>query len=214
MRKIDTVVFDLGKVLLDWDPRYYYARHFGEDSEALEFFVNEVVPSRWIVEMDAGKPAARAISERQLLHPRYAELIAHWSAGWPHMLRGEIAGTAAIIRQLKTQGVSLFALTNFSTETFPIARERCPTLALFEDIVVSGEIGMIKPDPQIFRYTVQHCGLHPQTTLFVDDLAANVSAAQDQGWHAVLFRSPEWLHSDLQSLGLMPATDASLHKDE
>ena len=210
MHRIDTVVFDLGKVLLDWDPRYYYARHFDGNSEALEFFVNEVVPSRWIVEMDAGKPAARAIRERQLLHPPHAELIARWSEGWPHMLRGEIEGTAAIIRQLKNQGVRLFALTNFSTETFPIARERCPTLALFEDIVVSGEIGMIKPDPEIFKYTVRHCGLEPQATLFVDDLATNVRAAQDEGWQAVVFRSPELLRSDLQSLGLIPVADASL----
>ena len=211
MHGIDTVVFDLGKVLLDWDPRYYYARHFGGDSEALEFFVNEVVPSRWIVEMDAGKPAARAISERQRLHPRHADLIALWSAGWPLMLRGEISGTAAIIRQLKTQGLKLFALTNFSTETFPIARERCPTLALFEDIVVSGEIGMIKPDPEIFRYTARHCRLEPQATLFIDDLPANVRAAQDEGWQAALFRSPELLCADLKALGLMPAADASLH---
>lgn len=202
---VDTVVFDLGKVLLDWDPRYFYARHFHGDTAALEHFVTHIIPSAWIVEMDAGKPAAQAIAERQRAHPQHADLIGRWTEGWPLMLRGEIPGTATLLRELKARGLHLYALTNFSTETFPIARERCPSLALFEDIVVSGEIGLIKPDPRIYAHTNTHCRLNPPATAFIDDMPANVAAGRAAGWHALHFTSPEQLRADLATLGLLQA---------
>lgn len=202
---IDAALFDLGKVLLDWDPRFFYARHFANDHEgrdALEHFVKTVVPGSWILEMDAGKPAAQAIAERQAQFPEHAELIGLWSAGWPEMLRGEIAGTAAILRELKTRGLRLYALTNFSTETFPIAQARCPSLALFEHAVVSGEIGLTKPDPRIYAHAIRHCRLTPERTVFVDDLVVNVEAGRAAGLRALHFTSPERLRADLQ--GLLP----------
>ena len=200
---IDAVVFDLGKVLLDWDPRYFYARHFRDDIAALEHFVMHIIPPAWIGEMDAGKPAALAIAEQQRRHPEHAALIGLWAEGWPHMLRGEIEGTAALLGELKARGFRLCALTNFSTETFPIARERCPSLALFEDIVVSGEIGLVKPDPRIYAHTNAHCRLHPQRTVFIDDMPANVAAGRAAGWHALQFTSPLALRADLAALGLL-----------
>jgi len=200
---VDTAVFDLGKVLLDWDPRYFYARYFEGDSAALEHFVTQIIPPTWIVEMDAGKPAAQAIAERQRAHPQHAELIGQWTEGWPVMLRGEIPGTVAVLRELKARGLRLHALTNFSTETFPIARERCPSLALFEDIVMSGEIGLIKPDPRIYAHTTAHCRLNPAATVFIDDMPANVAAGRAAGWHAIQFTSPEQLRADLATLGLL-----------
>lgn len=199
---IDAVVFDLGKVLLDWDPRYFYTRHFHGDTAALEHFVTHIIPPAWIGEMDAGKPAAQAIAEQQRVHPQHAALIGLWAEGWPLMLRGEIAGTAALLRELKARGLRLYALTNFSTETFPIARERCPSLALFEDIVVSGAIGLVKPDPRIYAHTSAHCRLHPQTTVFIDDMPANVAAGRAAGWQALQFTSPGALRIDLAVLGL------------
>lgn len=202
---IDSVVFDLGKVLLDWDPRYYYQQHFGSDSQGLERFVLDIVPGTWIAGMDGGKPATEAIAERQRELPQHARLIGLWTEGWPAMLRGEVAGTAQIIRELKSRGLRLYALTNFSTETFPIALQRCPTLAMFEDMVVSGEIGLVKPDPRIYAYTAQRCRLVPAQTLFIDDMAANVAAASEAGWHALRFVSPERLRADLLRRGLLPA---------
>ena len=202
---IDTVVFDLGKVLLDWDPRYFYAGHFRGDPAALEHFVTRIIPSAWIGEMDAGKPAAQAVAEQQRAHPEHAALIDLWAGGWPAMLRGEIAGTAALLRELKARGLRLYALTNFSAETFPVARKRCPSLALFEDIVVSGEIGLIKPDPRIYAHTNAHCRLNPQATVFIDDMPPNVAAGRAAGWHAIQFTSPEVLRTDLATLGLLPA---------
>ena len=197
---IDAALFDLGKVLLDWDPRFFYARHFAGDPDGLGHFVRTVVPGTWIIEMDAGKPAAQAIAERQALFPEHAELIGLWSQGWPEMLRGEIEGTAAILRELKDRGLRLYALTNFSTETYPIAQSRCPTLALFEHAVVSGEIGLTKPDPRIYAHAIEHCRLTPARTVFVDDLLVNVEAGRAAGLQAVHFTSPEQLRADLGAL--------------
>jgi len=204
MTRIDSIVFDLGKVLLDWDPRYFYQQHFPDDHDGLEGFVRNIVPGSWIVSMDAGKPSSAAIAERQREHPDHAHLIGLWMQGWGQMLRGEIAGTAQILRELKARELRLYALTNFSMETFPLAQQRCPTLALFDDIVVSAEIGLIKPDPRIYAYTERRCRLTPTNTLFIDDLEVNVAAARTAGWHAEQFVSPEGLRASLSQLALLP----------
>ena len=199
---MDTVLFDLGKVLLDWSPRYYYARFFDEEA-ALERFLADVVAPEWILEMDGGKPIDRAIAERQGRFPEHAELIARWKEGWPEMLRGEISGTVAVVEALRSRGRRLYALTNFSTETFPHARARCPSLALFRDIVVSGEVGLVKPDFRIYALVIERCRLDPASTVFVDDVAANVEAAAAQGFHALQFTTPERLREALRSLALL-----------
>ena len=121
---MDAVLFDLGKVLLDWSPRYYYERFFPGDEAGLARFLGEVVASEWILEMDRGRPMADAIAARQRLYPEHAELIARWREGWPEMLRGEIAGTVAVLEALAARGRRLYALTNFSHETWPVARAR------------------------------------------------------------------------------------------
>lgn len=201
---MDAVLFDLGKVLLDWDPRYYY-RDFFDDERALEAFVREVVAPEWILEMDAGKPAAQAVAERSRLYPDHAGLIARWPSGWPAMLRGEIAGSVAVLAALRERGLRLYALTNFSTETFPVARERHAFLGWFEDIVVSGEHGLVKPDPRIYRLAIERCRLEPARTVFVDDSPANVAAGRAAGMHALHFTAPERLRADLVALGVLPA---------
>lgn len=199
---MDTVLFDLGKVLLDWDPRYFYRAYF-DDERALEFFVHRVVAQDWILEMDAGKPAARAIEERSRLYPEHAALIALWPRGWPAMLRGEIAGAVAILSELRDRGRRLYALTNFSTETFPVARERHAFLGWFEDIVVSGEHGIVKPDPRIYSLAIERCRLDPIRTVFIDDSEANVAAGREAGLHALHFTSPETLRADLARIGVL-----------
>jgi FMN phosphatase YigB (HAD superfamily) len=109
--------------------------------------------------MDRGRPMAQAIAARQRLHPAHAELIARWREGWPEMLRGEIAGTVAVLDELASRGRRLYALTNFSHETWPVARARFGFLGRFEDVVVSGEVGMVKPDPRIYRLAIERCRL-------------------------------------------------------
>jgi 2-haloacid dehalogenase len=200
---VDAVLFDLGKVLLDWNPRYFYARFFDGDEDALERFLAEAVPGHWILEMDAGTPSAIAIAERQRFLPQYAELIGRWSEGWPQMLRGEIAGSVAILDELRRRGSRLYALTNFSTETFPIARERCEFLGWFEDIVVSGEHGLVKPDRRIYELAIRRCRLEAARTVFIDDTPANVEVARELGLHALHFTGPDKLRADLVELGLL-----------
>lgn len=200
---MDAVLFDLGKVLLDWSPRYYYERFFGGDEARLARFLDEVVAPEWIVEMDRGLPMAEAIAARQRRHPEHAELIAQWREGWPEMLRGEIAGTVALLDELAARGRRLHALTNFSRETWPIARARFEFLGRFEHVVVSGEVGMVKPDPRIYRLAIERCRLAPARTVFVDDMPANVDAARGEGLHAVHFTTPERLREALVELGAL-----------
>jgi 2-haloacid dehalogenase len=199
----EAFLFDLGKVLLDWDPRYFYARYFPADAAGLEDFMRRVVAPEWILEMDAGKPAAQAIEERSREFPEYAALIALWPHGWPTMLRGEIGASVAILGELRGRGHRLFALTNFSTDTFAIARERHAFLGWFEDIVMSGEHGIVKPDPRIYRLAIERCRLDAARTVFVDDSPANVAAGRAAGMHALHFTAPERLRAELVSLGLL-----------
>jgi 2-haloacid dehalogenase len=200
---MDTVVFDLGKVLLDWSPRYFYEQFFAGDEQALERFLQEAVPPEWIVEMDAGKPAVNAMVERRRACPEHAELIGQWKKGWPQMLRGEIRGSVEILAELRARGRRLYALTNFSVETFPIARERFAFLGWFDDIVVSGEHGIVKPDPRIYALTNSRCRLEPARTVFVDDSPLNVDAARASGMHALHFTDAAKLRAELASLGLL-----------
>ncbi|MBM3347856.1 MAG: HAD-IA family hydrolase [Betaproteobacteria bacterium] len=115
-------------------------------------------------------------------------------------MRGEIAGTAALLHELKSRGLRLYALTNFSSETWPIAQARCPTLALFDDVVVSAEVALVKPDPRIYAHAISRCRLRPAHTVFVDDLPVNVGAAAAAGLQALHFTTPERLREDLAGL--------------
>jgi len=199
---MDTVLFDLGRVLLDWDPRYYYGRFFSSD-DALEHFVQHVIAHDWYLEMDAGKPADQAIAERSRRFPEHAALIARWKEGWPVMLRGTIAGTVEILDALRRRGLRLYALTNFSNETWPLAKARFECLSWFEDVIVSGEHGIVKPDPRIFELAISRCRLDPAKTAFIDDVAANVEAGRACGLHAIHFTSSEKLRADLKELQLL-----------
>jgi 2-haloacid dehalogenase len=201
--QFDTVLFDLGAVLIDWNPRYLYREHFAGDEAAMEHFLDEIVPTEWNRSIDAGKTFDEAVAERIKLHPTHADLIRLWRDGWPKMLADAIPGSVAILGELKARGCRLFALTNWSAETFPIARERFEFLNWFEDVVVSGEVMLAKPDPRIFALTIERCRLEPRKTVFIDDSPPNVEAGRAAGLHALLFRNPETLRRDLAGLGLL-----------
>jgi len=199
---IQTLLFDLGKVLLDWDPRYFYRQFFPDDERALERFMLEALPVDWALSMDRGEPMAEAMARGQRANPAHAELIGRWAEGWPQMLRGEMAASVEILDAADRAGHALYALTNFSTETWPIATARCPVLGRFRDVVISGEIGMVKPDREIYLYTIERCRLDPARTLFIDDLAVNVAAARDCGLNAVQFTGAQQLRADLERHGV------------
>lgn len=205
-RLLSTVVFDLGAVLIDWDPRYVYRDLFPGDEAAMEAFLADVTSATWNHQMDAGRPWADAIAELVAIHPDRRELIeAYWDR-WAEMLHGDIPETVAILRELRDRGeVRLLALTNWSAETFPVARERFDFLGWFEGIVVSGEEGVAKPDPAIFRILLERYAVAPEQALFVDDRPENVTAAEALGMVGTVYRTPGALREELVALGLLPA---------
>jgi 2-haloacid dehalogenase len=201
--KIEAVLLDLGGVLIDWNPRYLYRPHFGDDLEAMEHFLARVCAPEWNLQMDAGKPFAEAVAERQRQFPEHAALIALWKDGWAQMLRDVIPETVQILAELRSRGRRLFALTNWSAETFPVAQRRFPFLQWFEDIVVSGEVKLAKPDPRIYRLALERNRLRAETTLFVDDALHNVRAARALGLPAIHFQSAHVLRAELAQRGLL-----------
>lgn len=198
---IDTVVFDLGGVLIDWDPRHLYRQLF-HDHEKMERFLAEICSPEWNAQQDAGRPWHEAISELSARHPGHAALIAAYRARWSEMLGGEITGSVAVLRELRERGLRLYALTNWSHETFPLARQQYPFLRWFEGILVSGEERLIKPDPAIFALLLSRFGITAARAAFIDDAPRNVSAASTAGLHAIHFNTPAQLRGDLIALGL------------
>ena len=202
MTSPSTVVFDLGGVLIDWDPRYAYRQMGGSEAE-IEHFLEHVAVSEWNRQMDAGKPFAEAIAERKERFPEHAEWLDAWWSRWPDMLGGAIDGTVQILRDLLDAGTPVYALTNWSAETFPIAQERFDFLDWFEGIVVSGEIQKAKPDAEIYHHLADDFGITLPEAVFIDDLPANVEAARSVGLHGIRFEGPEKLRLDLEALGLL-----------
>jgi 2-haloacid dehalogenase len=196
------VVFDLGGVLIDWDPRYLY-RKLLADEAAVEEFLATVCTPEWNAEQDRGRPFAEGIAELVERHPVHAAAITAYHERWPEMLGGGIPGVVELLAELRSAGVPLYALTNWSAETFGIARERFEFLDWFDGVVVSGEERMVKPDLAIFRLLLDRFGLAPEGALFVDDSPANVAAARELGFDAVQFHGPDRLRRDLRERGLL-----------
>ena len=142
-------------------------------------------------------------------HPQRRELIEAYRRRWPEMLAGEIPGTIDVLADLRAAGVRLLALSNWSAETFPVARERFEFLAWFEEIVISGEVGVNKPDRRIFEHLMEHFDIEPRATLFIDDSSANVEAAEELGFGAILFTDAGALRRELVRLGLLPEIRAA-----
>lgn len=196
------VVFDLGGVLIDWDPRHLY-RKLLADEAAVEEFLATVCTPEWNAEQDRGRPFAEGVAELVERHPVHAAAITAYHERWTEMLGGDIGGTVELLAELRATGVPLYALTNWSAETFGIARERFQFLSWFDGVLVSGEERMTKPDPAIFQLLLDRFGLDPQATFYVDDSPANVAAASELGFDAVRFTGPERLRRDLEARGLL-----------
>lgn len=199
---IDTVVFDLGGVLIDWNPRYLYRRLF-DDEAAMEHFLAHVCTGPWNEQQDAGRPWSEAIEGLQAKHPEHAPLIAAFRERWEEMLAGPIAGSVELLAELRSRGVRLYALTNWSNETFPRALELYDFLHWFQGIVVSGEERLIKPDPRIYQCLFERYGVDPARSLYIDDARRNVDAAAALGMQAWWFQGADGLRTWLASHGLV-----------
>jgi 2-haloacid dehalogenase len=197
------VVFDIGGVILDWNPRHLYRKLCNGDDAAMERFLTTVCTPEWNALQDAGRPLVEAT--RMLLdrHPADELLIRAYYDRWDEMLVGEVPGTADILAALTDQGVAVYGLTNWSAETFPSAVRRFPVLGLLSGIVVSGEERLVKPDPAIFAVLEDRFGLRPAGTTFIDDSAVNVEAARSLGYDAIRFTAASTLRAELQERGLL-----------
>lgn len=201
--RFDAVVFDLGGVLIDWNPRYLYRSLFHGDEEAMERFLAEVCTPEWNARQDGGRSWREAVDLLSAKFPEHRDLIRAYDERWEETLAGPIKPTVEILADLRRAGLRLAALSNWSAEKFPIARARYDFLDWFETIVVSGDVGLCKPDPRIYRHLLDLTGFEPRRTLFIDDSKANVHAAADVGMTAIEFRTPSDLRSSLVGLGIL-----------
>jgi len=200
---VTAVVFYLGGVLIDWDPRYLYRSLFAGDEAAMELFLATVCTAEWNRAQDAGRPWADAVETLAAAHPDQRDLIRAYWERWPETLGDAIGPTVELLSELREARVPLFALNNWSAETFPTARPRYPFLEWFDGIVISGEVGATKPDPRAYEALLARHDLDPATLAFVDDVPANVAAARQLGMHGIVFTGAGALRADLADLGLL-----------
>lgn len=203
MTEIKNVIFDLGGVLIDWNPEYVYLEVFNGDREKMKWFFDKICTMDWNENQDAGYPLQQATEERVKLFPEYEEWIRIYYGRWEEMLGKQIDGTVTILKQLiYNPNYKVVALTNWSAETFPIALERFDFLHWFEGIVVSGTEKMRKPFNEIYELTLNRFNIEASQSLFIDDNARNIEAAKKMGINTIRFNNPTQLKSELKSLNI------------
>jgi 2-haloacid dehalogenase len=201
--KTPAFIFDLGGVLIDWNPRYLFRKVFDGDEERVDWFLSEVCPQSWNVQMDGGYPFQQAIEDRCQLYPELADVLHTYWDRWDETISGDIPGTVKILAELREVGYPLYVLSNWSAETFARVRQHFPFLEWFDDLVISGQIGLTKPNKDIFDYLLDKVGLPAGQCLFIDDRSENTEAAQQFGFQTVLFTSPEEFRSGLMAKGIL-----------
>jgi 2-haloacid dehalogenase len=198
----DTIIFDLGGVLIDWNPKYVFREIFDTEEE-MDYFFENICTHEWNLQQDAGKSLAVATKERVALFPEYEAAIRAFYGRWEEMLGGPVDETVTLLAHLKeAQSHRLLALTNWSAETFPVALERYDFLHWFEGIVVSGEEKTIKPRRELYKILLNRYHVEPATAVFIDDNAANVEAAKVLGMEGIHFTSAQQLREELRGLGI------------
>jgi 2-haloacid dehalogenase len=190
-------------VLIDWNPRYLYRKLFPGKEPAMEQFLAEVTTPAWNRQMDGGRPFQEAIDELAAQYPGQADLIRAYYDRWPEMLGESDAGTAQVIRDLRERGLRVFALSDWSAETFALAHGRVPELELFDDILISGEAQRTKPDPLLFEMALRRFGMSADQAFFVDDVPANVVGAQAVGLTAIQFSGSAALRETLRDMAVL-----------
>ncbi len=207
LQPIDAVVFDVGGVLLDWDPRHLYRKLF-QDEHAMEQFLAEVCTLEWHTQHDRGVAYERSCAELAAAHPESADLIWAWARRSEEMVAGPIEATIQVVRELREAGVPCYLLTNMETVTWPQRVERFPFLRWFDGAIVSSYEGVAKPDPAIFELLLERFELTPASTLFIDDSEANIHAAQSLGLQTLHFASPAQLRQRLTAAGVLAPSPA------
>ena len=199
-----SVIFDVGRVLFDWDLRYLFAKLIA-DSDELEWFVSNVVTPQWHFQHDAGRPLAEMVPELKAAFPDHALLIDAYATRFNETIPAPMPGSLELVERLDAAGVPLFAITNFGHEFWEGFRPTQPIFDRFGDIVVSGTEKLMKPDPAIYHLAIERFGIDPTGALFIDDNAANVAGAESVGIAAHLFKDAATLEAELVARGFLPA---------
>jgi 2-haloacid dehalogenase len=197
------VVFDLGGVLLDWNPRHLYRKLMADEAE-MEWFLTEVCSPAWHAPHDRGVSTEASCADLASTHPELSELIWAWSRRGEEMVAGVDAGSVEVLREVKARGLPCYVLTNMEAETYPLRLERFPFLGWFDGTVVSGFEGMAKPEPAIFLRLLDRFGLTPHTTLMIDDMKENLEAAGNVGMQTIQFRASHQLREEFETIGVLP----------
>jgi 2-haloacid dehalogenase len=198
-----TIIFDLGGVLIDWNPRYVYSKIFDNEADT-EWFLENICTSAWNLSIDAGKPFAEAVKERSAQYPEWVKQIKAFHLRWEEMLGGDIPESVEILKMIQTAGCFVYGLTNWSAETFPIAYDRFKFLQTFDGIVVSGAEKLTKPDPAIFELLLHRYSLDAGNCLFIDDNMHNITAAAELGFDTIHFINSGQLLDELQQREILP----------
>ena len=203
MKTHSVAVFDLGGVLIDWNPRYLYRKLFTDES-AMEYFLSSICTSDWNLQQDAGRTLAEGCEVLKRQHPEHVEYIDAWLHRYEEMIAGPIQGTVDILSELRSRGVPVYALSNWSSETFPAAQRRFDFLSWFDGMLLSGKVRLVKPDPRIFQLFLETHAVDPAQAIYIDDLTRNVEAANSVGMHGIRFTDPAALRTELVRVGLLP----------
>lgn len=200
MNKFETIIFDLGGVLIDWNPDYVYKTIFNDETKMREFY-DGVCTSEWNEEQDAGRGLKEATEELVAKFPHEERNIRAYYDRWEDMLKGEIEGTVKVLEKIKQSGkFKLYALTNWSAETFPVALKRFEFLQWFDGRLVSGEEKMRKPFVEIYKLLLNRFNINPATAIYIDDNERNLKPPKELGLYTILFKSPSQLEEELKSL--------------
>jgi 2-haloacid dehalogenase len=208
MTRPQAVIFDIGNVLIEWNPERYYDSQLGEETRRRLFA--EVPLTQMNLDIDAGALFRETIYDMADRHPRWSEPIRWWHDRWIHMASPRIEPSIALLRALRKRGVPVFALTNFGTHSFAYAETQYDFFTEFDRRYISGELGVIKPDPAIYAAVEKDCGLPPEALLFTDDKPENVAAALARGWQTHLFDGPDGWARRLVDAGLLTEGEAGL----
>lgn len=197
------VVFDFGGVLVDWDPFYLYAGYFDGNRTAMQEFLAEIGFVEWNRQQDGGRPFEIAVQELCARFPQYCHLIRAYDADWARSISGPIQPVVAVLKELHRQGVPLYALSNWSAEKFELIRPRYDFFNLFREIVISGQVKMLKPEGAIFHYLLEKIGSPAESCILIDDTAENIHTARAMGFKTIHYHEPAQLRAELAAFGLL-----------
>ncbi len=200
---IKAIIFDFGGVLINWDPRRVFRQYFPGDEQGMEAFMEEIGFHEWNLRQDEGYPFEQAVRDLSARFPQYAHIIRAYDVDWEQSITGIVPETVELLGRLKAAGYRLYGLTNWNYTKFTLVRHKYPVFRLFEDIIVSGQVKLVKPDPAIYRLLLDKIGLEPQDCLMVDDSERNAEAAHELGFTSIHFTTPRQLEGELRRLEVL-----------